>query len=161
MYRQQNGFFPTLCRFFGLIMISISMIFLVPGLIPLLYPQVLLGNMLANTSGVFPSCFIFGMFFISLFPRLRLTENGVRYRFMFFTGTIRWEEIKHISQARNGIILISIYRKGFFLFNGLFFQGLLAWFIGNDFPLLLISSSLVQRNQFMQEILSRGGVKGM
>ena len=91
-----------------------------------------------------------------MFPALRVTKEGLKYRFLgFWGGLIHWKEIEEIIDIKwpHNYKAIVISRKGLFLFNGLWshvFYGLL--FVGQLVPIILISPSVNAHEELQKEI---------
>ncbi|WKZ50324.1 MAG: hypothetical protein QY329_12770 [Anaerolineales bacterium] len=162
MYKRQQGFLPFIFRFGGLAFISFSIIRFVEW-----FPRALLLQKVRNTDPILalltdvPIFLIIGLLLLNVFPDIRLTSDGLKFR----TGPIplyfliRWGEMESVVQMKHEIIRIAIKRSGFFIFNGLFFQGFIGLFLQHEYPLLLLSPGLDRRDEIVQEILTYSNVK--
>jgi hypothetical protein len=162
MYKMQRGFLPFIFKFGGLVFISLSLIKFIEW-----FPRALLNQRVRNSDPVLvlltdvPILLIFGLLFLNVFPDIRLTPDGVKYRVgpIPIYGLIEWSEIESVVQMKYEIIRIAIKRKGFFGFNRLFFQGYIGMFLHHEYPLLLLSPGLERRDEIVQEILTHSNVK--
>jgi hypothetical protein len=161
MYKKQQGVLPFLFKFGGLVFILLSIITFIVWFPRALFQQ----NVPANFDPVavllseFPIKLITGLLLLSIFPEIRLTPDGLKYRTGAIYGLIKWGEIESVTQKKLGVISIAINRDGFFLFNGLLFQRIVGWYMRHEYPLLLLSSGLENRHEIVQEILARSNVK--
>jgi hypothetical protein len=162
MYKRQQGFFPFIFKFGGLVFISLSLIRFLEWL-----PRALLHQRVRNSDPILvlltdvPIFLIFGLFFLNIFPDIRLTPDGLKYRVgpIPIYGLIKWSEIESVVQMKYEIIRIAIKRNGFLGFNRLFFQRYIGLFLHHEYPLLLLSPGLERRDEIVQEILIHSNVK--
>jgi|WetSurMetagenome_2_1015567.scaffolds.fasta_scaffold274221_1 hypothetical protein len=96
------------------------------------------------------------LFFSEIFPAVRASKEGVKYRYLyFFGGLIRYQEIEEIADLKkpSNYKLIVISRKGFFIFNGLWMATFLGFLItGQMIPVLVLSPGIEDREKLLDEI---------
>ena len=167
MYKRQNGVLPLTASVAGtvllLIGILVSLNFGIPyfGEHALQQPFSLLRLLIllvviATTMLFFLSpLWYIGAVLVTLFPKVWLVERGVKYRVIVFTGLLKWDEVDHIIRLRNDYVALAINRRGFALFNGLYFNRVHALFIGHEQPVLLLAPGLKDRERLLQEVASR------
>jgi hypothetical protein len=166
MYIRQKGCLPTFVNVIGTILIGYfiiaSIIYSVNKAISLssLYP---INEALGRTIVIFLILIfivslipiLFGMFLLTMFPRIKIIDTGISYKYLyFFNKTIAWKEISSIIELKfpKGYSALILSRNGFFLLNGLF----LNWLYGVLFrlykPILLISGGLEDKDEFIGQI---------
>jgi hypothetical protein len=162
-YKIQRGVLPYALLFIGMITIMYSgtVLFLLLAK-PIILRTLELPNDFKQRILFYLSAiplFVFGFYLTSIFPRIKLTRGGLKYRSILFYGQLRWNEIDNLFEMKNGTILISINPKRFFLFKGLLFQRLTGVFLGHKYPVLLLAPGLEQRDQIVEEIMTNSLVK--
>jgi hypothetical protein len=155
MYKRQRGLLPFILRLGGLVAILQSMITLIVWVPRALFHQ----NVPANYDPIiviitdFPIYLVMGLLLLSVFPEIRLTPDGLKYRVVAIYGLIKWSEIESVEQIKYEMIRIAIKRDGLSYFNGLFFQRIIGWYMRHEYPVLLLSPGLEGRDEIVQEIL--------
>lgn len=102
-----------------------------------------------------------GPILVSMYPDIRLTPQGIQYRYLrLFGGTIHWEEVDNLTKTRRfaRYDALIIDRPGFNLFTtkGLWlntYHGLIFGIFIE--PVLLLSDGLENRQHILREIRSR------
>jgi hypothetical protein len=102
---------------------------------------------------------VIGILFAGLFPEIRIMDNGLKYRVIFFKGLITWNEIEEVILFPSGYAALIISRKGFFLFNGLYFNKLYGHIIRHEQPVLFLSSRLENLKEVLQIIGNKSNAK--
>ena len=104
---------------------------------------------------------VVGLIIAGSFPELRIVENGLKYRYLFVKGLVRWDEMEELVALKRpqGCLALVIKRKGFALFNGLWINALYGTGIGHENPVVLISRGLEQRAEFLSEIAAHSGIQ--
>jgi hypothetical protein len=100
--------------------------------------------------------FYFSFLLSAMFPSIRISKNGIRYRYLiFWGGFIKWDEIEEIIDLKwpknwKGIV---ISRKGFSLFNSTWLFNVYGWaFMRELEPIMLLVAGLEDREQIINEI---------
>ncbi|SRR6266508_1955651 len=163
MYKIQKGILPVTLLIVGMITILYSMIvlFLFSAKLIFLGKFELPSDFEQQISFYLPAIplLVLGLYLTTVFPWIRLSQEGLRYRGLFFNGTVRWAEFNNIVELKNGIILLSISRKGFFPFRGLIFQRFTGILLRYEYPAILLAPGLEQREQVLAEIMAKSPVK--
>lgn len=167
MYKVQRGALPFIASLFGAFLLVLGMFVSLNFAIPDVMGYVsqrpfsaanlavdILANVITMLFMLSPLWFI-GAFLVSLFPEIRLVENGVKYRVLVFTGILKWREIDHVIRLRNDYVAVTINRKGLYFLNGLYFNRLQGIFIRHEQPVLLLAPGLEDREALLQEIVGR------
>ncbi len=161
MYKRQQGLLPFIFRFGGFAALLLSIVSFVIWFPRALFHQ----NVPANFDPIvvlltdFPVCLIVGLLLFSVFPEIRLTSEGLKYRVVAIYGLIKWSEIESVEQIKSEVIRIAIKRDGFSFLNGLYLQRIVGWYMHHEYPLLLLSPGLEGRDELVQEILTHSNVK--
>ena len=108
---------------------------------------------------------VMGITLAGLFPGIRLTAQGIRYKYlMFLGGTIKWPEVEKVVKLHqlNGFIAVAVKQYHASLLSKIslipnYFYGLL---LGFEQPVILFAPGLRQRDQIIEEILKNGHVAG-
>lgn len=161
MFKTQKGAFPISSKIIGLSAILFSM-FITSRFVLELFRQTEKHSLLIALfflSSIVAPFFIFGFLFLSIFPDVRLSSDGIRYRVWLAYGVVKWNEIENLVELNNGVIVISIQRKGFSVFRRLFFQRIVGYFIRHEYPVILLSRGLEQRESLLIEIMANCSVK--
>jgi hypothetical protein len=103
-----------------------------------------------------------GTMLVGLFPDVRVSKEGVGYKYLLFLGQIYWNEISEVYEVTRprlfkGCIALIISREGYsrLCTKGLYHQTLHARFIGAGLPILLISPGLENRDEILNTIKSK------
>jgi hypothetical protein len=156
MFKTQKGVFPTLLKIIGLSAILFSM-FITSRFILELFRQTERHSLIIPLfilSSITVPFFIFGFLFLSIFPDVRLSADGIRYRVWLSHNVVKWNEIENLIELNNGIIVVSIRRKGLAILRGLFFQRIIGYFIHHEYPVILLSRGLEHRKSIVIEIMN-------
>lgn len=170
-YLKQRGTLPigisAIGMFIHLYFILGSLVFVTPGVInnfvlepfiPALFLfLIIIGGM---TALLWPWPLLAGAIFVSAFPEIKLTYQGVETRvYKIFRKKYKWSEIREIIELPNNFIALVIYRPGFSLFNGLYENRLYGQFIKkNKKPVLFLSSKLEKREEALKFIKSKSNI---
>jgi hypothetical protein len=144
MYYRQKGLIPLSTSFLG---ITIAVYSLLTSIVETFKNLQLSSTMVDIIASLVAACIVLAipiwasLFLILMFPAIKIMEDGLKYSSLgIITGTIKWNEIENLRGFDNGFIAIGIRRKGFFLFNGLYFNKIYALLIGHESPVLFLSS---------------------
>lgn len=160
MYKKQRGLLPSIFNFGGLFAILCSIANFVVWFPQILPPQRITDNDTVGYLLTVPVVLLVtGLLLLSVFPEIRLTPEGLKYRVGPIHSLIKWSEIESVSQMKFDVIRIAIKRDGFVLFNGLLFQRFIGSYMRHEYPLLLLSNGLEKRDEIVQEILTHSNVK--
>jgi hypothetical protein len=166
MYKTQRGCFPIFISTIG----SIFFVGLIGGLLISNIESWFSARTIISVNGTIK--FIFShltidliilmiflpwpLFFAGMFPMVRITRQGVKYRYLgLFGGLIRFDEIEEIADLKRPpdykVIIIS--RKGFYLFKGLWMSRMYGLaFTGQNISVLVLSPGICGRDEFLDEI---------
>lgn len=151
MYYHQKGFAPTMHQVLGLIISGVFFVYAIITFSPSylnfvsalnLYDALIATiKLVAGLSLYLTIPFYFGMLLTSKYPSIKLIRSGIKFFFFFgiCKGDIRWNEIEEIRTQKNGDVILLINRKGFPIFNGLYFFAMHGK--KHYEPILLISRS--------------------
>jgi hypothetical protein len=163
MYKIQKGFLPITLLIIGMttVIYSLIVIFIllakpvIFGIfqLPSDFEQRVLFYIIS-----FP-LFIFGLYLTSIFPWIRLSQAGIKYRGLFINRTVRWAEIDNLVEVKGGIILLAINPKGSLLLKGLLFQRFTGILLGCNCPVVLMAPGLEQREQIINEVIANSSIK--
>jgi hypothetical protein len=107
-----------------------------------------------STTMFFPV--FFGLFFANLFPSIEIRNDGIRFSYWEFFGyKVLWDEIESLVYYPNGYVVLQVNKRGIPLFNGLYFNALIARFFRSYLPVIIMSPGLRKRNEIISEILSK------
>ena len=96
---------------------------------------------------------IIGSFFVSVFPDMRVTEDGIEYCvYGIFRSRLKWNEINSVLQLPRGYRAIAISRAGSTLFNGLYTNKIFGDIVKSNLPVVLISPHLENIDFLLREI---------
>ena len=100
---------------------------------------------------------IAGSIFVSAFPEIKLTDQGIECRvYKIFRKNIMWSEVCEILDLPNNFKALVLHRRGFFLFNGLWENQLYGQYVKNNKkPVLFLSSKLENREEAINFIKSK------
>jgi hypothetical protein len=163
MYKRQKGLFPIASTVLGMLILFGIFIFGLDFFINLLKEETQITTFTVITALLyvflilFPFSLIAG-FLVSLFPEIRLTSQGVRYRWGLIYDTIKWDEIENLVELKNRTVLLSIRRKGISLLR-LYYQRIVGYYLKHEYPVLLLSPGLEQREMILSEIVKNSPVK--
>jgi len=163
MYKIQKGILPSILRIVGAVLILYSMLIFFKVMVwPIwqgnqssIFEQMII---FSTTSIPF---FVFGFLLISVFPEVRLSQEGLRYRVLLFYGMVRWNEFYNLVEMKNGVILLSVNRKGLFFFNGLLVQRFIGYILRHEYPVILLAPGLEQRERMLEEIMANSPAKNL
>lgn len=166
MYSIQKGVLPRLTGIIGLVLpifvLLLDMDYILKNIstrIPELMgnstkPVWLVVLMFLFVTMFFP--IYFGMLLASIFPAIEIRRDGIKFTFWeFFGSKINWDEIDSLVYYTNGNIILLIDKRGFPLFNGLYFNDLLAKRFRSHLPIIILSPGLEKREEIIKEILSK------
>jgi hypothetical protein len=163
MYKIQKGFLPLALLIIGMITIMYSLIVIFALLAkPIIFGKLELPSDFEQRVLFYLVAFpllTFGLYLISIFPWIRLSKVGLKYRGLLFNGTVKWAEIDNLVELKGRIILLSIAPKRFFLLKGLLFQRFTGMLLGYEHPVILLSPGLQQREQILKEIMANSPAK--
>ena len=148
MYKRQKGFLPLLAHLFGLLILvyptfgiiiyAIPKIFGSAGLEALIY---LLTSILLL---VFPLSI--GWLLLSLFPYIRISEDGISYMTSpITTKKMKWEEFSFLYEFRNGYGALVIDSKENRLKNMLSLHKTFGLLTGIIDPIILLTPDTVSK----------------
>jgi hypothetical protein len=167
MFKKQRGVIPYLTFIIATIVLVfaalVSLNFAIPDIIdhamrrPFSAVDLVFEALINLVTALFllsPLWFV-GGFLASLFPELRLVDEGVKCRSIVFTGIIKWSEIDHMIRLPNAYVALTIHRRGVSFMNGLYFNRVQGMIIRHERPVLLIAPGLDDHDALLGEIRSR------
>jgi hypothetical protein len=163
MYKNQKGLFPFICNIIGLMLFVFpTFIILVENIYELadnftitnLILQLIISLVLLS----FPLTISF--FLLKMFPRIKISQHGIHYwSFLFGLNTITWDDIEGIIRYKNGYGAIIFQKRGFYFFNGTYFNMLYGMIFRIHRPILLLSPNILTRTNLI-EILREKNISG-
>lgn len=159
MYRKQSGFYTLPSLLLGLLLIVYFLLAWIVNVIRL-YLQAPLHEtlFLSVLLGVgFSQPILIGVGLLGLYPDIRLTSDGIGYRFRilsFLKGEIHWQDISQIVQIKSrkrfqGSYVLLIENKNFLRWikmPKLFFNFFYARLASFNQPILVLSPDLADRD---------------
>ena len=163
-YSNQRGFLPTVLYIVGLL---IHLVF-IGGTSPYFFEAILsiasggfslttLGNLIeavfVMVGLVWSIPLIIGSFFVSAFPAIGITNNGIETRtYFFFRSRITWKEIDSVITLPKGYRAIAIRRPGLPLINGLYSNKIYGDIVRSHLPVILLSPQLENIDSLLEQI---------
>ena len=167
MYSQQKGFWPLLTKLAGMIIlvygIAAGLTALVEQIIESLdknYPLIVI--LIASIAAllVLGIPVWVGLVLVNLFPAIRVTQEGLKYKALsFFGGLITWGEIDDVLILSNKFVVVSFVKPGFFLFNGTYFNKLCGLLIKHEGTVLFLSPGIADEADILLEIYKNSSIK--
>lgn len=165
MYSSQTGKFPIITRIVGLFLIVYFLVAAFRGFFILIGEEIPIWISLLVPLLVTLIPGIFAVWLISLFPDIRIADRGVRFKYLdIFKGVINWDEIEGIYEVKSnwlfrGCIVLTISRKGynFLTRKRLVLQASHGRLVNSEYPILLLSRGLKNRQEFIDQIMKNTG----
>lgn len=174
MYKRQDGLLPLLSKTLGLLLLGTTAIVC----LRLAVDSVMHGRTTAIQYGALDFIFdvsagitfgvllmspiwLLGMLLLSMFPQIRLTNEGLKYRVIRRQRLIRWREIEKLIELRNGVTAITISRTGSHLLNGLYFNSICGFMIRHEKPVVFLAPGLQDRDAVVREIVQMSSAKSI
>jgi hypothetical protein len=106
-----------------------------------------------------------GIALAGIFPGIRLTRQGIRYKYlMFLGGTVKWPAVEKVVSLHqlHGFVAIAVTLSHASLLSKIallpnYLYGLL---LGFEQPVILLAPGLRQRDKIIEEILKNGSASG-
>jgi hypothetical protein len=96
---------------------------------------------------------IIGSFFVSAFPRIGITKDGIEFHsYLIFRSRVKWSEVNSILELPRGFKAITIVRSGSPLFNGLYSNKIYGDIVNSKLPVILISPQMENIDMFLMEL---------
>jgi len=101
-----------------------------------------------------------GMFCACLFPEIKITPNGIKYRVLFFNPLlIPWNEVEDLRQLKGNTMALFFVTKGSFLIRGQYFNRLFSVLLRDDNLVIFLAPGLVNRDKILKEIIEKSSAK--
>ncbi len=159
MFKSQKGLYPVISKLFGLV-IFVYPTFMVTGYaIHNIYLNFTLVDAILSIIAAYLVLLIpiwISRFLLGLFPRIRITEQGVKFlAFPIRINLIRWDEIDSIVRFQNGYAALVFNKKGFILLNGLYFNKLYGMIIKAFDPVIFLSPNVLNQAELLDKLTER------
>jgi hypothetical protein len=156
MFKNQKGFFPVISKVLGLIIFAYPTFIVLVNTIHDVYSNFtlsdtilrLIADMIVLVIPIWVSQFL-----LSLFPSIKITEQGVKYlSFPIRTNLIKWDEIDSIVRFRNGYAAVVFNKKGFIILNGLYYNKIYGMIIKAFDPVIFLSSNILNQTELLEKL---------
>jgi hypothetical protein len=163
MFKEQKGFFPFICKIFGLILFVYPPFVALIEYIPKLYSSFTLENVsisiLASATFLLFPIWI-SLFLLKMFPKIQITEQGIKYlSFPIQTKLIKWDEMEGLVRFRNGFAALIFDKKGLILLNGLYYYKLYGMIVKAYKPVIILSPNILTQTQLL-DVLKANNISG-
>ena len=138
-YKTQRSNIAFALSWGGMVVILVSFAILLVSMPPKLYQKPNVGLYSVPSIILAILVFVFGYWLTCIFPTIKITDKGIQCKRMYFYISLKWREMDNMIELKNGMMALTIKRKGWSLLNGLFFEWLTSKALRQKHPVILFT----------------------